>query len=208
MHGYAIRCQSVSGMSLRLGILAMGLAIFAFLHTLLAADGVRRRLELLTGLRVYRLLYNLAAAAALFALFAVTHGDYPLVWDARGAAKLALHMLQVGAVVLSLGVLQALDLAHFAGVRQLRGDLEPRRGLQTQGVYAICRHPLYLSTCVFFSAWPRMDLRWLLVALWLWAYAVIGSIFEERKLAARFGAAYGRYRARTPRLLPFPRARG
>ncbi len=191
-------------MSLRLAILATGLVAFGFLHTLLAADGVRRRLELLTGARAYRCLYNLAAAAALLALFAATHGDYPVVWEAQGAAKLALHMLQLAAVALSLGVLQALDLAHFAGLSQLRGHLEERRGLQTQGVYSLCRHPLYLATCVFFSAWPRMDLRWLVVALWLWAYAAIGSIFEERKLAARFGDAYRRYRAGTPRLLPFP----
>lgn len=194
-------------MSLRLGILAGGLLAFAFLHTLLAADGVRRRLERRTGARAYRLLYNLVAAAALFVLFAVTHGAYPIVWDAQGAAKVALHLVQVGAVALFLGGLQVLDVAHFAGLRQLRGDLQEQRGLQRRGVYTLCRHPMYLATCLFFSAWPRMDVRWLVVALWLWAYAVVGSFFEERKLASRFGDAYERYRAGTPRLLPLPRFR-
>jgi hypothetical protein len=76
---------------------------------------------------------------------------------------------------------------------------------QTDGLYARCRHPVYFFTALFFSAWPTMDLRALVIAIWLWAYSYVGSIFEERKLVTELGAAYVAYRERTPRLLPFGR---
>ena len=69
-------------------------------------------------------------------------------------------------------------------------------------MYRLCRHPLYFATCVLFSAWPTMDLRWLIVVIWLWLYAAVGSVFEERKLVAAFGDDYKRYQASRPRLLP------
>ena len=44
--------------------------------------------------------------------------------------------------------------------------------------------------------------------LWLWTYASVGAWVEERKLHVQFADDYRRYRARTPRLVPYlPRRR-
>jgi protein-S-isoprenylcysteine O-methyltransferase Ste14 len=190
-------------MTSRLVLLASGLLLFSLLHSLLAAVSVRRRLERFVSPRVYRLAYNVLAIACLLGIYLATRGDYPLVWDVRGAARGILRGLQLAAFSLLLATLGSIDLAHFAGLRQLRGEMHERGGLRSGGPYRLCRHPLYLATAVLFSASPTMDLRWLIVAVWLWLYASVGSVFEERKLLDALGDEYRRYRAAHPRLLPF-----
>jgi len=104
-----------------------------------------------------------------------------------------------------------LRLGREAGLGSGAPPADPRtsvRAPQTGGTYALCRHPLYLFTSAFFSAWPTMDLRWLVVAAWLWAYSYAGSFLEERKLVRTFGDAYVRYQATHWRLLPFGRRGG
>lgn len=54
-------------MGFRLAALAAGLVLFAVLHSLLAATGVRTRLEKVLGVRTYRLAYNLFAAGWAYA---------------------------------------------------------------------------------------------------------------------------------------------
>ena len=52
------------------------------------------------------------------------------------------------------------------------------------------------------TSW-RFTAAWLVSALCITAYFVIGAWFEERKLERVFGEAYSRYRSRVPGLLPF-----
>ncbi len=190
-------------MSARLAVLGAGLVAFSILHTLLAAPSVRTRLEARVGQRPYRILYNLIAFVWLMAVFLHTRGTYNRVWEVRGALAVVLRLVQVGAVVLALASLRHHDLKHFAGLRQRRGEFVDSSSLQTGGPYALCRHPLYLAVCLVATATPTMDRRGLVIALWLWAYSWVGSVFEEHKLRAQFGDAYRHYAALTPRLLPW-----
>ena len=191
-------------MTARLLLLVAGLVLFALLHSLLAAERVRVRLAPLAGPRAYRLAYNLLAIAWLCGLAVLTRGEWPVVWDARGVVRLVLHGTQIAAGVLLVATARSFDLGHFAGIRQLRGETRERGGMRRDGPYRLCRHPLYLATCVLFSAQPTMDLRWLITSAWLWIYSAAGSVIEERKLVAAFGAEYRRYQATHRRLLPLP----
>jgi protein-S-isoprenylcysteine O-methyltransferase Ste14 len=186
----------------------VGLILYSVLHSLLAAPRIQQRLHGLVRPAAFRLFYNVLATLLLFVLWIATGTDYPLLWDLHGWPAILLRILQAAALLLFLAALWPIDLLHFLGLRQLRGHIQEYGGLVTSGVYALCRHPLYLSICVFFSASPRMDLRWLVIVIWMWAYSFIGSIFEERRLAAQFGAAYLDYRRKCPRLLPFRLSRG
>jgi protein-S-isoprenylcysteine O-methyltransferase Ste14 len=185
----------------RLIVLAAGLVLFSVSHSVLAAVRVRRRGERRLGsARAYRLAYSLAAVALLAATLVGTRGPWPVVWRAEGAARVALVGLQALAVAGIVVTVRGFDLGAFLG---LRGDPARRAApLQTGGAYRLCRHPLYFFTATLFSAWPTMDLRWLVVALWLWVYAAVGAVFEERKLLATFGDEYRRYRGTHWRLLP------
>lgn len=141
-------------MTARLVLLVAGLLAFALLHSLLAAARVRARLVPLVG-PAYRFAYNVFAAASLLALFVLSRGEWPVVWEAQGAMRFVLRGLQLAAGMLMLATAASMDLAHFAGLRQLRGAPERSSGFHSGGVYHLCRHPLYLAACVFFSAWPR-----------------------------------------------------
>jgi protein-S-isoprenylcysteine O-methyltransferase Ste14 len=145
---------------------------------------------------------RLALAFAPFLALAVTMRVL-----APGASRLAFippPLLQaLGAVLLCAGIAFYLATAiHFFG-RFARGELV------TTGTYGLCRHPIYASFVVFFvpaaallwNAWPLLIAD---VALYLAFRSFIH--LEDGPLAERFGAAYERYRARVPELLPVPAA--
>src|SRR5262245_16046788 len=195
----------------RLVILIGGLLAFAVLHSVLAADRVRLRGERALGsAQRYRLAYNLVSIALLGGALLASRGAYPIVWRAQGIARVGLLLVQAIAALGFLATVRGFRVSEFLGLapRSAQGERFVGGRLQTDGLYARCRHPLYFFTALFFSAWPTMDLRALVVAIWLWAYGYVGSIFEERKLVAELGASYVAYRERTPRLLPFGRGRG
>ncbi len=200
-------------MALRMLGFVAGLIAFAVVHSVLAAPGVRRRGEALVGSPVrYRSLYSLVAAGILAAVLLATRGSYPIVWRTQGAGRVALLAVQGVAVAGFLLTVRSFDVGRFLGLRAPRASSGGDRGFggefRVHGPYGRCRHPLYFFTNLFFSAWPTMDLRWFTMALWLWGYAYVGSIFEERKLVAELGDAYREYQARMPRFLPLgPRRR-
>ncbi len=109
----------------------------------------------------------------------------------------------VGAILLGLGIPFYLATAiHFLR-RFFRGELV------TTGTFGWCRHPIYASFMLFFV--PAAALLWdawpLFVAD-LTLYVAFRSFIhlEDGPLAERFGAAYERYRAIVPELLPLPAA--
>jgi glyoxylase-like metal-dependent hydrolase (beta-lactamase superfamily II) len=81
-----------------------------------------------------------------------------------------------------------------------------RRGvLMTAGVYRLCRHPMYgngicltlTGLCLFWRSWAMLPVPLICLGI-----ARLLVIREERWLCATHGAAYARYRAQTPCLVP------
>ncbi len=76
--------------------------------------------------------------------------------------------------------------------------------LVTRGPYRIVRHPIYSGNLALWLGAALATLNLLLLATW--PLLLLGSRLElaaeERLLAARFGAAWQRYAARTAPLLP------
>ena len=188
-------------------MLVAGLAVFSVLHSVLASYRGRVWAERRFGLRgrAYQLAYNLLAAALLLGAWLSTRGEYPFAWRLTGwlrAALLGVQGLALGGAALTL---REFDVREFLGLRGNSGR-SVGAALRTRGMYALCRHPLYLTTAVFFSARPTMDLRWLVVAGWLWIYSYLGSIFEERRLLHEHGDAYRLYQMTHPRLIRIGRS--
>jgi len=86
------------------------------------------------------------------------------------------------------------------------GCIRKKEVLATDGVYSLCRHPLYLGSillaygfCVLLADFDN----YLWVTAYFAVYYPVTILWEEERLAERYPDAYRQYRATTPRLLPF-----
>jgi methanethiol S-methyltransferase len=165
-----------------------------------------------------------APARALGAVYAIASGlvlgAAALLWQRTGVGFGASR----GPLRWAGLVLVALAMAGFVwGAASLRG-FDPlgvgplrahRRGrpmhppaLVIRGAYRWVRHPLYLS--VLLLLWAPIDLRadrLLLAVLWT-AWILVGTLLEERDLAAELGEPYRDYQRAVPMLLPWRRPEG
>ncbi|MBX3396732.1 MAG: isoprenylcysteine carboxylmethyltransferase family protein [Phycisphaerae bacterium] len=121
------------------------------------------------------------------------------------AAPVDLHrpsLRQAGGLML-IAIGLAIRLFALASIRK-------RRVLATSGAYSFCRHPLYLGTvamalglCVLLS-----DLKsFVLFAVYFALFYPLTILWEEFRLAERFGKRHEEYARTTPLFLPFGRFR-
>jgi methanethiol S-methyltransferase len=181
-------------------------ALYGALHSLLAAPAAKRLAKRLVGeaayQRGYRLFYNLVGGLTLLPVLALarltpdaTLYIIPVPW------VYATGLLQVLAGLgLVIGVLQTGAFA-FIGLSQAIGTPSSDQ-LVTGGLYRWVRHPLYAFGLALLWLTPLMTWNLLALALGLTGYILVGIQFEERKLAAEFGAQYSEYARRTPMLVP------
>lgn len=192
-------------------LLLLGLAWFAYaaLHSLLASFAVKDRVAARWPgfMPWYRLAYNLVAVVAALPLAWLVYtapGGWlwrwtgPWAWLANGLALAAVAVLFLSA--------RHYDMDEFLGLRQWRERMpqaDRPGGFSISPFHRFVRHPWYC--CGLVLVWTRdMNPALLLSALAITLYFVVGSRLEEKKLLALHGAAYRRYRARVPGLLPLP----
>jgi len=106
-------------------------------------------------------------------------------------------------VWLSVITKRQLKLRTFAGLQEL-SEGDSGGVLLQEGIYGVIRHPRYLSVIIGTTGFA-------MVANYVGGYVMVlasipalylVTIFEERELAIRFGAAYERYRSRVPAIFP------
>jgi protein-S-isoprenylcysteine O-methyltransferase Ste14 len=115
-----------------------------------------------------------------------------------------LHWVGIGLAEAGVALLVAVHLAlgvHFSGTLHLRDDHQ----LVRTGPYATIRHPMYTSFLLLFSGLSLLIADIAIAAIllgsqiWVLAWRLAK---EERQLADRFGAEWGRYQATTGALVP------
>jgi protein-S-isoprenylcysteine O-methyltransferase Ste14 len=80
--------------------------------------------------------------------------------------------------------------------------------LNTRGIYATVRHPLYLGNALMWAGialYPRTWAAAVFVAAFFWVFYERVMLAEEEFLRGRFGAEYERWAETTPAFLPAPR---
>jgi protein-S-isoprenylcysteine O-methyltransferase Ste14 len=203
----------------------LGCALWALVHSVLASKQAKDLARRIAGPRyrdgLYRLAYNaqsvvLLAWAARWFLRLPDHDLYtvrvPWYWLLRGAQAASLGVLLSGVRV--VGVLD------FAGItalwKLLTGkDLSPEPEAQGPPVgsdnevvkaeaFRFTRHPGNLGALGFFLFLPRMTANRAVLTALVAVYVVLGSMHEEYRLRAAYGAAYERYRRSVPFLIPGP----
>ena len=159
----------------------------------------------------HRLLFTLysAAATAAVLLYVRSLPDLPL-YRIDGWGRFLFHGVQI----LGAGLLlwTPWDLKEFVGLRQWErhrkgnGETPGRNDLLFTGKgYGLVRHPLYLGCSLLLAFHPFQTRNSAATAAAVIAYFYIGTFFEERRLARKFGEAYREYQRRVPRFFPFPR---
>ncbi|MCX8086229.1 MAG: hypothetical protein N3C63_04915 [Rhodocyclaceae bacterium] len=194
---------------MELAALALGWLAYAALHSLLAAQTVKawvaRRWP--TFARGYRLAYNLLALILLLPLVLASYrlpGEW--LWRWTGAWAWLANGLALAALAGFLLSTRWYDMKEFLGLRQLSEPADEeleRGGLTLSPFHRWVRHPWYGFALVIL--WTRdMNAPLLLSTLAITLYFIVGARLEEKKLVARFGAAYREYQMRVPALLPWP----
>lgn len=160
--------------------------------------------------RYYRLLYNglsLVTLVPLIILTKLTKGPVIVSWE--GYAGFMRLIFLVIALLLFRGGAKKYDLQYFLGIKQLRtGEehllLSEKEEFIDTGIFAVTRHPWYLGSLFFiWSMLAQYTLPVFLAACILSVYLVIGTILEERKIVAQYGASYCHYRRRVSMLFPW-----
>ncbi len=188
-------------------ILALYLACFASLHSLLAGTWAKRRAQRAFGRRAtrwYRLVYSILAVVTLSPLIYLFYrfpGEViyliPSPWRWIMIFGQILAALALGKTVLEAGAFR------FLGIRP--DDSEG--GLIVRGAYCRVRNPLFLFALIFLWLSPVMTDNLLVLYLLATVYFYLGSIHEERMLAEKFGDDYRDYQRQVPRIVPRLRCR-
>lgn len=178
------------------------LAYFA-LHSLLAADALkalaRRRFPFL--FRWYRIFYNTIALFIFVWLTGRLLAPAPVFLIAPILPmQVAGGLLFLAGGIIILAAFRLYDTGEFVGWRNPQAGAQ----LQTSGLNAVVRHPLYTGTLLVVAGlwciWPSADMTATAAAVLV--YLPAGIYWEEKKLIRQFGDAYRNYSQRVKRLIP------
>jgi protein-S-isoprenylcysteine O-methyltransferase Ste14 len=190
-------------------VLVQAWAAYFVVHSLLASVRVKRWVAVRHPgwMRGYRLFFNVVAVVLVVPPLVLTFAwrGEPL-WAWTGPWAWLANGLALAAAAGFVWSLRFYDSGEFLGLRQWRGrvrSVEDQERLHISPLHRFVRHPWYALGLVI--VWTRdMDPAFLITALAITLYFVLGSRLEERKLIHYHGEAYRRYRRRVPGLLPLP----
>ena len=192
----------------------LALAGFGVVHSFMAAQPVKRRVQKWVGLRAYEGFYRLAYTGISLITFApiwlwITLRPGPTIWHTEGALALLLNGIRALSLVALYFAGRSFDLWRFVGVRQAQAyfageplPLPPEPFVQ-RGMYGLVRHPIYLFSAIYLWAQPTMHAAGFALALGSTAYFLIGGWLEEERMARELGPVYAEYRRRVPFIIPF-----
>lgn len=172
--------------------------LFGTFHSVLASNLVKNRLNLKPI--YYRRLYNVMSTLAVLFIFFMGSTIPPEYFLAKGQTTKS-----IGLIIATFGFLLAklafkpISLSQFLGIKQ---EEEPE--LITKGIYARMRHPLYTALILELIGFVFFNPTYthLVHAICILVYLLIGIHYEEKRLIARFGEKYKKYKQETPMLFP------
>jgi len=194
-------------------IIILLFALFAFSHTLLASNKIKKTIIEKLGVKIafYRLFYNFSSLLFFIVFYAVAPKPKVVVYDLQFPFDIITFALQVLSLIGLVWSTGPIELKEFLGTAQveryLRGeykleDLDEKQTLKIEGASKFVRHPVYLFSILFLGFRPTMSLFYFVMFICIVVYFYAGSIYEERKLVEKFGDKYREYQRKVPRIFP------
>lgn len=185
--------------------LVLAWLIFGVLHSVLAYQPLKNRLEkqLKAKYKYYRLSYSIFATInlALVIWYHISITKYWL-WQPPLAQQIIAGILVLISSALMLLCMKKY-FADLSGIDALTGKRATVH-LETTGIHALVRHPLYTVTIAFVWSlflWQPL-LSNVISCICITLYTRIGIYFEEKKLVQLFGVDYQLYQITVPMLMP------
>jgi protein-S-isoprenylcysteine O-methyltransferase Ste14 len=155
----------------------------------------------------YRLIFNILAMLLLIPpVFLMLMYPGELVWQWSGNWRYLANTLALLAIAGFIFSLRSYDSSEFIGTRQLkedRKDFKERESFHLSVFHRYVRHPWYAFALVLI--WTRdMYISYLISAILMSLYFIIGSYLEEKKLIVFHGDQYRLYRKYVAALIPLP----
>ncbi len=148
-------------------------------------------------------------ALVLYVIFCVAALAFDLGTLQMGKAA----VLQIPGLMLAIAATVLSARAKVEMGEQFAGEVQVWTGQQlvTRGLFALVRHPIYMSVIAMWLGAGMGMGSWLLIVIGL---AIMAPTFylrarrEEMLILDHFGQRYREYRAQVPMLLPWPRPSG
>ena len=168
-----------------------------------------------TFMRVwYRFLYNQVSVITVMMAFSyIKTVPDEIIWTAPTFLRWFMHCIQIAGIIFGASAFKYLNLMEFLGWRQVwrfltrrevAGDTEGLtvKGLVTDGVYGVVRHPMYVAGIVIVTFSPVITSNGLALTILADLYFLFGMLIEERRFVKIFGDQYRNYMKRVPRMIP------
>jgi len=200
---------------------------FALIHSVLATNWLKNRVEALFGRRVrdglYRFAYNNITYGSLGAMvFAFSRLPDRTVYRVPRPWSLLMRLGQVIGLWLIADTNLRMGVGRFTGLSgawEFLSGAEPHReapgqgprlapdddaSATTGGAFRVSRHPNNLGPTLIVCLQPTMGVRLLTFVVVGGLYSYFGSLLEERRVRAAYPERYDTYRQRTPFFFPIP----
>ena len=198
-------------------------ALWALVHSVLASKQAKDLARRISGSRyrdgLYRFAFNAQSLVTLvWAALRFSRLPDRELYRVRPPYSWLLRASQAASLGVLLSGVRVMGILRFAGLtplqdllagRELRPAPEaqgPPLGSEGEvvkaGAFRFSRHPGNLGALGFFLFLPRMTANRAVLLVLVGLYVVSGSLHEEHRLRAAYGAAYERYRRAVPFLVP------
>jgi protein-S-isoprenylcysteine O-methyltransferase Ste14 len=182
--------------------LAFGWCAYFLVHSLLASTRTKAAIAARwPGLQLhYRWVYNAVSTVLLVPLVAYSRiAPGTLLWEWTGAGAWIANGLALAALTGFFWTTRYYDMRAFLGLAPTDGT--PRLALSP--LHRFVRHPWYFLALIL--VWTRdFTAAWLVSAIAITVYLIVGSRLEERKLLQELGPRYAEYLRHVPGLVPRP----
>jgi len=186
---------------------------FGFFHSLLAQKFMQEKFQKLFPPQTTRAFFLCWTGMTILAVMMCWQDFHANAWKVEIINPMMTLVISFAAytyfVCHFLGVIMMFGMFDFFGYAQLsQSAKEVDRGeigfaLITDGIYGWVRHPMYTFLLSAFIVTPVMSLDRLYLIAMTVLYLYFAVPVEEKKLIAKYGQAYEKYRKRVPAVVPW-----